>query len=126
MNLTPEDRAIEEAALEFVNQNRRKIARELTDLATYPAEKCPVAVFMAGSPGAGKTEASHALIEQLGGPVLRIDPDDYRDRIPGYNGRNSNLFQRAVSRIVEKVLDEAFGKGQSFILDGTLSNYEVA
>jgi UDP-N-acetylglucosamine kinase len=126
MNLTPEDQTIEEAALGFVNQNRRRIARELTDPAIFPAEKNPVAVFMAGSPGAGKTEASQALIEKIGGPVLRIDPDDYRKLIPGYNGRNSNLFQRAVGKIVEKVLDEAFGKGQSFILDGTLSNYEVA
>lgn len=126
MNLTIEDRTVEEAALDFVAQNRRRIARDLTDQTTYPAEKLPVSVFMAGSPGAGKTEASQALIEQLGGPVLRIDPDDYRDLIPGYNGRNSNLFQRAVSRIVDKVLDEAFAKSQSFILDGTLSNYEVA
>lgn len=126
MNLTPEDQAIEDAALDFVSQNRRRIARQLTDLVTYPAEKSPVAVFMAGSPGAGKTEVSQHLIKTLGGPVLRIDPDDYRKLIPGYNGKNSNLFQRAVGKIVEKVLDEAFGKGQSFILDGTLSNYEVA
>jgi Zeta toxin. len=126
MSLTPEDQAIENAALDFVARNRRRIARELTDLAVYPAEKNPVAVFMAGSPGAGKTEASQALIEKLGGPVLRIDPDDYRELVPGYNGRNSSLFQRAVSRFVDKVLDEAFRKGQSFILDGTLSNYDVA
>ncbi|MFC5440763.1 zeta toxin family protein [Rhodanobacter ginsenosidimutans] len=126
MNLMPEDQAVEDAALDFVSQNRRRIARQLTDLAIYPAERDPVAVFMAGSPGAGKTEASQALIEKLGGPVLRIDPDDYRKLIPGYTGKNSNLFQRAVGRIVEKVLDEAFGNRQSFILDGTLSNYEVA
>ena len=126
MSLTPEDQAIENDACDFVAKNRRRIARELTDLATYPAEKNPVAVFMAGSPGAGKTEASQALIKKLDGPVLRIDPDDYRALIPGYNGKNSNLFQRAVSRFVEKVLDEAFAKRQSFILDGTLSNYEVA
>lgn len=74
MILTPEDQAIEKAARDFVTKNRRRIARKLADLAIYPAEKNPVAVFMAGSPGAGKTEASQALIEKLGGPVLRIDP----------------------------------------------------
>jgi predicted ABC-type ATPase len=126
MNLAPEDQAVEDEALVFVSRNRRAIARKLTDVATYPAEKNPVAVFMAGSPGAGKTEASQALVERLGGPVLRIDPDDYRQLIPGYNGKKSCLFQRAVGKIVEKVLDEAFGKRQSFILDGTLSNYDVA
>lgn len=36
------------------------------------------------------------------------------------------MFQRAVVSIVEKVPDEAFKRHQSFILDGTLSNYEVA
>lgn len=126
MSLTPEDQAVETAALKYVRENRRELARRLTNPAIYPAEKSPVAVFMAGSPGAGKTEASQALIAELGGPVLRIDPDDYRNQIPGYNGRNSNLFQRAVGNIVEKVLDDAFKKGQSFILDGTLSNYDVA
>lgn len=126
MNLTPAEREIEAQALEYVAEHRRVIAKQLTDPAVYPAEKNPVSVFMAGSPGAGKTEASQALIEQLGGPGLRIDPDDYRELIPGYNGKNSSLFQRAVVRIVDKVLDEAFKQGQSFILDGTLSNYDVA
>lgn len=55
-----------------------------------------------------------------------MTPDDYRELIPGYNGKNSNLFQGAVTRFVDKVLDEAFGKDQSFILDGTLSSYDVA
>ena len=36
------------------------------------------------------------------------------------------MFQPAVSIIVEKVIDMAFKNRQSFILDGTLTNYEKA
>ena len=39
---------------------------------------------------------------------------------------NSFLFQRAVSSIVERTLDNAFKRKQSFLLDGTLSNYAIA
>ena len=58
----------------------------------------------------------------MGSSVLRIDPDDLRIVFPDYSGRNSHLFQGAVSILVEKILDFAFGQHQSFILDGTLSD----
>ena len=80
---------------------------------------------MAGSPGAGKTEASKSLAKTFPG-FLRIDPDDLRQHIPNYNGANSWLVQEAVSRIVERILDKAFQQKQSFLLDGTLSSYAVA
>lgn len=84
---------------------------------------------MAGSPGAGKTEASIELIKLKGGDgarILRIDPDELREILPGYDGSNSWLFQRAVTPIVERIHDLALKQGQSFLLDGTLSSYSVA
>jgi predicted ABC-type ATPase len=82
---------------------------------------------MAGSPGAGKTEASKAFLEEIGADnVLRLDPDELRELIPGYTGDNSYLFHRAVSFIVERTLDHAFKNKQSFLLDGTLASYDVA
>ncbi len=81
---------------------------------------------MAGSPGAGKTETAKALVKQLGDGFLRIDPDEFRAAIPGYNGSNSWLFQGAVSILLGKVLDLAFDQNQSFLLDGTLSNLAQA
>ena len=41
-------------------------------------------------------------------------------------GHNAHLFQGAVSRLVERILDSAFKQNQSFLLDGTLTNYEKA
>ena len=81
---------------------------------------------MAGSPGAGKTEASIELIAKLGTPVVRIDPDELRNECPGYMGANAYLFQPAVSVLVEKIQDMALEQNQSFVLDGTLSNYDRA
>ena len=125
--MCPIDSQVAEAAVEFARANRKRIAREVADPETYPPEADPVSVFMAGSPGAGKTEASIELIGRF--PewrILRIDPDELRELFPGYTGGNAWLFQRAVARIVDAVLDQAFHRRLSFVLDGTFSSYEVA
>lgn len=126
-NLTPEqERAVDEA-LKFARKNKTDIARRLTDTSIYIPEDNPVSVFMSGSPGAGKTEASIALLESLGdGAVIRLDPDDLRTEFEGYTGGNSWLFQPAVSVLVEKIHDLVLKNSQSFLLDGTLTNYDKA
>lgn len=134
--MTEHETQIQAAAELYARKNRTKIAKEIVDLSIYPSEKHPLTVFMAGSPGAGKTEVSRAFIEtvQNSAPpsqedaanVLRIDPDEFRCLLPGYDGSNSWLFQTAVSLILDKVLDRAFTKKVSFLLDGTLSSYPVA
>lgn len=127
--MTGEETRIREEALRHIKENRTRLSRELTDPEVYPPESDPVSVFMAGSPGAGKTEASIELLAGLDGdapPVLRVDPDELRESIPGYRGGNAWLFQEAVSLLVERVVDRAFKQRQSFLLDGTLASYGVA
>lgn len=123
--LTSTELAIRQEATRWAKGRRKEFARDFTDIERFPGEQHPVAVFMAGSPGAGKTEASKALVAVLGG-FLRIDPDEFRHDIPGYEGSNSWLVQPAVSYLVEAVLDRAFKQKQSFLLDGTLSSLVVA
>ena len=43
-----------------------------------------------------------------------------------YTGSNAYLFQPAVSILVAAIHDFSLKKKQSFILDGTLSNFEIA
>lgn len=50
------EKLIAEAALVFAQANKKPIAKRLTDPRVYLPEESPVSVFMAGSPGAGKTE----------------------------------------------------------------------
>nr|WP_182312144.1 zeta toxin family protein [Comamonas testosteroni] len=123
--MTEQEQQFIEEAKAWVKAHRTELSRSITDTARYPREDAPVSVFMAGSPGAGKTETSKAYIEQFSEEtqeVLRIDPDEYRELIPGYTGANSWLVQPAVSLLVERVLDRALTQKQSFILDGTFSN----
>ena len=127
--MTEHEQLLEQKAIEFARSHRKVLARRLTDPEVFPGEDCPVSVFMAGSPGAGKTEASIELVGKLeheGARILRIDPDDLRHECPGYNGKNSWLFQKAISLLVEKIHDNALKQKQSFLLDGTLSSYAVA
>lgn len=127
MTLTAEEKRIEEEAIAYAKSNKKTIAKRLTDPVIFLPEKDPVSVFMAGSPGAGKTEASIELLKEMGGTaVIRIDPDELRSEFPNYTGDNAWLFQRAVSVLVERIHDLALSQDQSFLLDGTLSHYDVA
>lgn len=127
MTPTDEEARINDEALEFARANKKAIAKRWTSTDRYPREENPVSVFMAGSPGAGKTEASLELLKKFGdSPVIRIDPDELRKEFPAYTGANSWLFQRAVSILVDKVHDMALDQCQSFLLDGTLSHYDIA
>ncbi len=124
------DEEIRLAAVEFAKQNKIRIAKELTDPLKYEADVVPISAFMAGSPGAGKTEFSKSLIKILEGDnerrVVRIDGDEVRPLIPGYAGNNSRLFHGAVSLVVEKVHDLVLHQRQSFVFDSTFAKYEKA
>jgi UDP-N-acetylglucosamine kinase len=128
--MTPAEEKLQRDAVAFAKANKKRIAKEMTDTRRFIQEENPVSVFMAGSPGAGKTEASIALLDSVsrnhGIEILRIDPDELRTLLPGYSGNNAWLFQGAVSILVEKIHDMALDQKQSFLLDGTLSNYDVA
>lgn len=119
-----------EAALAFAKQHKKRLAEELTNTKIYLPDKVPTSVFMAGSPGAGKTEFSKLLINSLEKSkdrrIIRIDGDEIRSLIPGYTGSNSYLFQGAVSLIVEKVHDCVLHQQQTFLLDGTFAKYDKA
>ena len=76
---------------------------------------------MAGTPGAGKTEVSKRFLEKFTATPIRIDADDSRHKIPGYNGSNSHIIQPATALAVDKVLEKVFEKKYSFMLDGTFA-----
>lgn len=124
------DEEIRAQAIEFAKRNKIRIAKKLTDPTIYAPDIVPISVFMAGSPGAGKTEFSKNLIKILEDGkecrVVRIDGDEVRPLIPGYTGDNSHLFQGAISLIVEKMHDLVLHNKQSFVLDSTFAKHEKA
>lgn len=83
-----------------------------------------VAVFMAGAPGAGKTEFSICLIRDVFGQnttlIVRIDPDEIRLQLPMYIEGEAELFNRATIKDVEILVDHCFDKNitKAFYLMG--------
>jgi UDP-N-acetylglucosamine kinase len=117
---------ISKRAIVFAQAHKKAIAKRYTDVSAYLPETHPISVFMAGSPGAGKTESAEALVKNLSNDhaVLRIDTDLLRGEFSEYTGTNSALFQAATSIIADKIHDFALDQKQSFIFDGTLSNLD--
>ena len=127
--MTDDEKAIKLRAEEFARKNKKLIAKELTNPSVYLPDEYPVSVFMAGSPGAGKTESSRNLIAKLttdNRSVLRIDSDELRSYFEEYTGKNSDLFIGATSILADKIHDTAIVNKQSFIFDGTLSKIDLS
>ena len=99
--------------LQYVKDHKKELCEKFASIEIYPLVKDPSAYFMAGSPGAGKTEYSKSFIEQLEAKfserkIVRIDADEVRDSIPTYDRTNAPLMQRAAALGVEKLLDCVF------------------
>lgn len=130
--MTEEEQKVRDNAIAYAKEYKHARCSELTNTNIYPPEEAPVFVFMAGSPGAGKTESAKEIIAELekrhpdAPKVLRIDPDDLRCEFPGHTGSNPWLFQLATSIWVDKMHDLAPAQSQTFLLDSTLSNLERA
>lgn len=113
-------------AVRFLRKNKNLLIEKFANSTRFPSVEKPLSIFMAGSPGAGKTELSKKLVEALERPSVRIDADDIRMMLPGYNGANASVFQHAASIGVEMLYDHVLAKIQDCILDGTFANYTKA
>ena len=118
-----------EAAKKFVKRNKDFIIEKFADLASFPPVDNPFSIFMAGSPGAGKTELSKVLVklftkDKPSIKIVRIDADEIKKILPQYKGYNSDDVQGASALGVEKLFDWVLKKGQNVIVDGTFSDFE--
>ena len=105
-------------SVSYAKSHKKEFIAKVVDGQVPAAKK--TAIFMAGSPGAGKTEVATALEEMLSN-ICMIDADVFRSQFPEYNGSNSREFQGGASLLVEYSLDYVLKKGYSFILDGTFA-----
>jgi len=114
-----------------VGQKRLVIDNIFDETKSWPTD--PLVFFMAGSPGAGKTEISKAFVDMISNQTnkhfyARIDPDEIRGYFKecGYDGSNAYLFQNPVSILVSDVMSHLCKTKASAVVDGTLANYEIA
>lgn len=123
--MTKEEVKQSEAALDFIKKNRHLLLDKFADKDVYIPDKKPVSLFMAGSPGAGKTEFSKRLIEKFTNKPVRIDADDIREIVPGYTGLNAFIFQAAASKGINIIYDHVLHNNLNVILDGTFAYKNV-
>lgn len=128
------DLEISEQAIEFVKRNKKEIIEKFASTLTYKPCAEPETFFMAGSPGAGKTETSQDFIvrvenkmnQKLGTVneyrIVRIDGDEIRTILPGYISSNSSLFQGAISIGVSELINYCFKNKLNMLVDGTFAS----
>ena len=130
MDIPTEKKIVEESIL-FIKKNRKLLIEKYANLDQYPSTNRPFSIFMAGSPGAGKTEFSISFIKNMKHvddklKVVRIDADEIRRIIPHFTGKNSFLVQRAAALGVEKLFDHVQDKNQNVIVDSTFADYCIS
>jgi len=130
--------SLSEDAKKFIKQKRGLLIQKFANPELYKSTEHPVTIFMAGSPGAGKTEFSKLYVELLEDviykdsiiydkfKIARIDADEIRDILPGYDGSNSSLFQEAITIGVNKLYDYLLKKRINALIDGTFTNEKYA
>lgn len=116
-----EELKLSEEAFRWIKTNCEKIIQKFADTAEYAADALPTTLFMAGSPGAGKTEISKRLVPRFKQKPIRIDADEIRTICPGYVGNNAHVFQDAATKGVHILYDYALKNNINVILDGTFA-----
>jgi UDP-N-acetylglucosamine kinase len=119
--MTEDEIKLHKESVDWVKAHIGELYNELINNRSFDSAIVPAASFMAGTPGAGKTEFSKRLIENFTEKPLRIDTDELREKIPGYTGNNSRIVQGAASVALEKILDKVLHNKYPFILDTTFS-----
>jgi predicted ABC-type ATPase len=81
-----------------------------------------VAFFMAGVPGAGKTEFTERTILEASPDLVSVEHDKLVEYIDGYTPETYYNYRKAGSVLVTRVFDECLKNGYAFVFDGTLSH----
>lgn len=114
--------AIEQQGIDFVKTNKHLFIDYTFNKISSDEQNNKLAIFMAGTPGSGKTEVTSILQTLRPAQLATIDADQYRGLVPGYNGHNAANYQRAASLAVDQCFTYALHHNYSFILDATFAS----
>src|SRR3989344_5648190 len=112
---------IQADAFDWIKKHKKDLFLKFADISLYEQDPYPTTVFMAGSPGAGKTEFSRRLAELFKQKPVIIDADEIRKIIPGYVGKKAYLFQKAATKGVNFLYDYVCKNSLNVIIDGTFA-----
>lgn len=154
MELSEDEKIIQTQAIkEIINRKEKLIEKFVTS--KHPLHLDVVTFFMAGSPGAGKTEFSRRYmpailnkkdqklvknllkkgvdIESVDTLFIRIDVDEIREFLSQYKKTdiergikgNSHVIQSAANKGLDILRDYCFKHNISFLHDGTFGNFKT-
>lgn len=105
-------------------ENKQSVIEEICEGCEAPESR--VAIFMAGSPGAGKTEVANRLKKENDSDIkfAHIDQDRIKSLLPGYSGELAEKYHGAASLGVDIVFSYILKQKYNFIMDSTFSNFE--
>lgn len=112
-------------ALKWARRNKKAFARKLIADAGVERSQHPVAFFMAGLPGSGKTEFTKSLIKNLNVKILRLDMDEIAAQIDTYTPQKADRFRAGASMLLSRTFDMVVDRGYDFIMDGTFGSAAV-
>src|SRR4051812_35413581 len=87
------------AAQAWTNKYKKRVAREFVREADFQPSDEPSGIFLAGLPGAGKTEFSQELIKNIESPPLRLDMDEIATLMEGYRPEIADTFRGVASAV---------------------------
>lgn len=117
---------VEKEAIKYLKNNRELLFNTYLDK-HFPIDE-KVAYFTAGPSGAGKTEFIQQFLE-VENNLVHLDIDNVRDFfIPiGYDGSNSDIFQKPASWGIQFLFDEIIKTRElSLVADSNLSHFQTA
>ncbi|MFZ1720118.1 MAG: zeta toxin family protein [Candidatus Moraniibacteriota bacterium] len=154
MEFTEQEKKIQEEAIQEI-KNRKQELIEKFIVSKRPLRLSVISFFMAGSPGAGKTEFSRRYmsdvidktdeklmrflaknnidIESVDTLFIRIDVDEIREFLSQYQKTdilkgikgNAHVVQKAANRGLDIIREYCFKQEISFLQDGTFGNYDT-
>ncbi len=112
----------EATAKKWVKDKKNQVAVLTKFFNDFPHTNSKIAFFMAGIPGAGKTEFVEQVIRDSLPLLSPIEHDKLVEYIDGYKPENYYNYRKAGSTLVTEVFNTCLKNGYSFIFDGTLSH----
>ncbi len=104
------------------NHKRQFAAKFIRESGAVPDPEHPSCIFMAGLPGAGKTEFSKSIISELDINVVRIDMDEIATMIGGYKPEDADMYRSGATALQNEIYQLCKKGYYPFIMDGTLSS----
>ncbi|EKE28064.1 MAG: Zeta toxin [uncultured bacterium (gcode 4)] len=110
----------------WAKENRNRLARDFFKKKNLAKSDEKIAIFMAWSPWAGKTEFINRLLtEDQKAAYYILDLDEIRTWMPNYKWNYADKYTKGAIKILEKLFDVCAHNEYNFILDWTFTSTDV-